>query len=155
MLRRSVARIVWGAILLLGGCCSWVVTGEGTIYRGHIVGLSDSTIKIYADNLKRGVFSKGEIRPGWKPKHPDSEGFFIIGGTTPSHDECGPDPDHWDNGPLEIFIRGPHIQDYHDTLSVAELKALIKLNADSLGIALDRYERGVWQLPDIVLTPKP
>jgi len=55
---------------------------------------------------------------------------------------------------LEIYIKGPHIQSYHDTLSVEELKALPKLKADSLGIKLQDDEIGIWQLPDIVLTPK-
>src|SRR5690606_14266006 len=117
--------------------------------------LADSTVEIYATNVRRGVgvFANGEIRPVLKPQRPDTAGFYFVGGTTPSHDECST-PNHWEGGPFEIYIRGPHIEDYHDTLSVAELKVLPKLKADSLGIKLGSYDRGIWQLPDIVLTPR-
>lgn len=139
----------------VGGCCSWYVTSENTIYRGQLIGFSDSTVEIYATNMRRGVgvFANGEIRPVVKPQRPDTTGFFLVGGTTPSHDECST-PNHWKGGPFEIYIRGPHIEDYHDTLSVEDLKALPKLKADSLGIKLRSNEIGIWQLPNITLVPK-
>lgn len=139
---------------LAWGCCSFVSKGEYTVYRGRLDSkIADTTVEIFADNLERGIFQNGVIRPGWKPPHPDRSGYFFVAGTTPSNDDCE-HPNHWDNGPFEIFIRGPHIQDYHDTLRVEELKALPKLDPTSVGRQLGRGEIGIWQLPDIVLQPK-
>jgi hypothetical protein len=139
---------------MAAGCCSFVVKSEETVYRGKLdPKIADTTVEIFADNLERGIFKNGSIRPGWKSLHPDTSGYFLVAGTTPSHDDCE-HPNHWDNGPFEIYIRGPHIQDYHDTLSVEELKALPKLDPASVGRKLSRAEIGIWQLPDIVLQPK-
>jgi hypothetical protein len=137
----------------LGGCCSMVISSEETFYRGRVINGNDS-IEVYADNLNRGVFRSGISGPIGIPVQPDSNGFFLVTGTTPSHDDCGSPPKHWENGPLEIYIRGPHIEDYRDTIWVSELKDLPRMRPDSLGIKLGNQEIGVWQLPDIVLKLK-
>jgi len=141
-------------ISILNSCCGWVIYGDTTLFRCRILNISPSdtvNISIYGDNLiyvpKSGKFI------GYSAQL-DSNGYFLVTGTTPSQNECSSTDAYWQNGPYLISISGTNIQNYIDTISVSELQSLPKLSADILGIKLGSQEIGIWELPDINLRPK-
>jgi hypothetical protein len=138
--------------------CSGLSTGSDVlVYQGKIITGSlpvDFTINIYGDNRGRPILRNGQPRDGWIPNHPDTNGIFRVSGTTPEYGDLESPPPHWEGGPLEIFITHPDFKDFHDTLSKEELKGLLQITPEEAGIKLDKIERGVWVLPDIVLQPK-
>jgi hypothetical protein len=151
--------IFWGAVIIaLNMGCSGLSTGSDVlVYQGKIITGSfpvDTTINIFGDNRGRPILKNGKPRDGWVPNHPDTTGVFRISGTTPEYGDLESPPPHWEGGPLEIFVTHPSFQNYHDTLTKEELKALTQITPEQAGIKLDKIERGVWVLPDIVLQPK-
>lgn len=138
-------------------CTGLSLGSDILIYKGRIITGAlpvDTTIQIYASNRGRPLFENGKIRYNFIAGHPDTAGFFFSSGTTPQYGDNEDPPPQWEGGPLEIFVTHPSFNDYHDTLSIEELKPLPQITPEAAGIKLKSVERGVWVLPDIVLKPK-
>ncbi|NLW32081.1 MAG: hypothetical protein GXY77_11570 [Fibrobacter sp.] len=132
------------AFALLG--CNLGSQSEYIYYSGKIT-LIDTTIvpeniEIYSSNLNFELLDQdGNLKhPSSIPKHPDKSGNFQVVETTRSH---GPavTVEHWECGPLRLYIRHPKYKPYYDSLTNDQLQEL-RQNAS-----------GQWVLPDIILYP--
>lgn len=142
-------------VFSFASCTSLSIGSYIAVYRGKITGLPtpvDTTINVYGGSPP--ILRDGLPRDGFKPQHPDTNGFFFVGLTSANYGELDNPPPHWEGGPFEIYIEHPTIQPLDDTLSKDELKALSQITPEEAGIKLDKIEKGVWALPDIVLKPK-
>ena len=124
-------------------------TSEWVVYRGRIIGEIDSTISVYGDNSGRHILKNGEVQVG--ANHPDSNGYFLIDGTTESHDDCD-QPNHWESGPLEILVRGAGIRDTVIIYTTDQLRTLPSADLNSLDLSGYPKLLGAWQLPDIKIS---
>lgn len=155
----SLAKFLIGLIFCLAqsSCTGLSLGSDILIYKGRIItGITpvDTTIQIYASSRGRPLFENGKIRYNFIAGNPDTAGFFFSNGTTPQYGENEDSPPQWEGGPIEIFITHPSFKDYHDTLSIEELKPLPQITPEAAGIKLKSVERGVWVFPDIHLVPK-
>lgn len=142
----ALSVVILGLLIFDCSCekflCQFSSPESGVIqYCGSLI-MSDSTIidsdiAIYAANLDYKIFDKNN-RPIGTPKHPNPNGSFRIGVTESSHQPCE-NVEHWECGPLHIYIEGKNIVAYYDSLSNSQLKQL-KQNA-----------AGEWELPVITL----
>jgi hypothetical protein len=77
-------------------CCTGLSTGSYiAVYQGKLVGIPkpiDTTINIYGSDPP--ILRDGVPRDGFKPQHPDTNGFFTVGLTSPGYGELEDPPSH-------------------------------------------------------------